>query len=193
MRAGALALAVQRRDELGEHHLCGSAPSARARRCVNATHARSHAVLVPDLGAEHISDSLLISERDFIPLLHKVEGGVADEFEAYARYDGVLHRRVEETVPVKHSTNLNPSALAIASTILELTVEATIANLSTQGELHQVRSVLLHAPLHSPRGFPDALCFWNTALAKSAPSWSPVNVIHLPSGLPSGVNRRGVL
>ena len=33
-------------------------------------------------------------------------------------------------IPVKHSSNLKPSFAAMASTILELTVEATIASLS---------------------------------------------------------------
>lgn len=33
-------------------------------------------------------------------------------------------------VPVKHSENLNPSACAIASIILELTVDATMASLT---------------------------------------------------------------
>ena len=33
-------------------------------------------------------------------------------------------------IPVKHSTNLKPSAFAMASSILELTVDVTIANFS---------------------------------------------------------------
>ena len=36
----------------------------------------------------------------------------------------------------------------------------------------------------APSGCPEALYFSKTALAKSAPSWSPVKFIHLPSGLP---------
>ena len=41
-------------------------------------------------------------------------------------------RCADQHEPVRHSVNLNPSVSAIASTIFELTVDATMASLSKQ-------------------------------------------------------------
>lgn len=98
---------------------CGDAYSCR------------NTVLVSYLVTKHIPNSLFISERHFESLTYEVEGSIPDELEAYMwdsfgnKFLNMLH-----CLPVKHSTKWKPSVAAIASSIFELTVEATIANLS---------------------------------------------------------------
>lgn len=68
----------------------------------------------------------------------------------------------------------------MASTILELTVDATMASLPGTRQPYKSDQ---RDKSNQPSGFPAALYCCSTALAKSAPSWSPVNVVHLPSAL----------
>ena len=80
---------------------------------------------------------------------------------------------------------LNPSAVAIASAILELTVEATMDSFSAS-----VCGRREHLALHTkekgpdlPSGLPDALYCASILPAKRAPIWSPVNITQVPSTL----------
>lgn len=57
-------------------------------------------------------------------------------------------------LPVKHSTNLKPSAEAMASSILELTVDATIAKRSAA--MHMSNNTRIEW-LYIPSGLPSAL------------------------------------
>ena len=80
---------------------------------------------------------------------------------------------------------LNPSTAAIASAILELTVEATMDSFSAS-----FRGRREHLALHTKEkghdllsGLPDALYCASILPAKRAPNWSPVNITQVPSTL----------
>ena len=80
---------------------------------------------------------------------------------------------------------LNPSAAAIASTILELTVDATMESFSVLFQA-QRKHLELHAREKDhgiPSGLPDALYCASILPAKREPSWSPVKVTQVPSTL----------
>lgn len=133
-----------------------------------STYTRCNPVFIPDLRSKHVTYSFFIAKMHLVPFLYEIEGCVSDEFETYSpTLDGVQTAMVRYYEPVKHSANLNPSAAAIASTILELTVDATIASLPINTvSINRQRIHLANGPI----GFPDALYFCKTALAKSAPS-----------------------
>jgi hypothetical protein len=87
-------------------------------------------ILIANLGPDHESNSFFISKRNFESLLNQRQRGVADVFETCALV--ISHRgdKADEYEPVRHSANLNLSAAAMASIILELTVDATMQSLS---------------------------------------------------------------
>jgi hypothetical protein len=94
----------------------------------------SHSILVANLRPEHKPNCLLVPERNVIALSDEIKSCISDEFKAWMAKKGALIFKVSTKhsfiTPVKHSTNLKPSTWAIASIILELTVEATMASLS---------------------------------------------------------------
>ena len=73
----------------------------------------------------------------------------------------------------------------MASIILELTVDATMQSLSNIVLLVGTNAYRRYVPVGRgyilPSGLPDALYSSSILPAKRAPSWSPVNVIQVPS------------
>jgi hypothetical protein len=97
-------------------------------------------ILVTNLGPNHEANSFFIAKRNFESLFDQSQGTIANVFETYEPVviNNCEPNRVDEYEPVRHSVKLNPSATAIASIILELTVDATIESFSVpfygQGE-----------------------------------------------------------
>lgn len=106
--------------------------SCKARRI--AAYRRSNTILVPDFRPNHESNSFFITKRNLETLGYKIQSGVPDIFESWYILSTLRVRVVYQIRygdrPVRHSTNLNPSALAMDAIIFELTVDATIASFS---------------------------------------------------------------
>ena len=97
--------------------------------CSTCTYCGSYSIFVAYLGTEHETDSFFIPKGNLVTSFLETKCGISNVFESCQDCCRTIYRSLN-SLPVRQSTNLKPSLWAIASSIFELTVEATIASLS---------------------------------------------------------------